>query len=83
MADNKNKNINNTDVELEDDGSLFYDNTAGTIFSADSDAETGSIKSAKQSDKKKQKQEKTILVWVVFLALSLQLFLLHHSSVVL
>lgn len=58
MADNKNKNINNNDVELEDDGSLFYDNTAGTIFSADSDAETGSTKSAKQSDKKKQKQEK-------------------------
>ena len=54
MADNK--NLNN-DVELEDDGSLFYDNTAGTIFSADSDAETGSTKSAKQTNKKKKKQE--------------------------
>ena len=57
MTDDKNKTLNNADVELEDDGSLFYDNTAGTIFSADSDAETGSTKSAKQTNKKKQKQQ--------------------------
>ena len=43
----------------EDDGSLFYDNTAGTIFSADSDAETGSTKSAKQTAKKNKKKEES------------------------
>lgn len=41
--------------ELDDDG-LYYDNTAGTIFSADSEAETGSTKAAKKTSKKQQKQ---------------------------
>lgn len=40
-----------------DDGSLFYDNTAGTIFSADSDAETGSTKEAKKQNKKSEKNK--------------------------
>lgn len=40
-----------------DDGSLFYDNTAGTIFSADSDAETGSNKEAKKQNKKSEKNK--------------------------
>lgn len=34
----------------------FYDNTAGTIFSADSDAQTGSNKQAQKTTKKQQKQ---------------------------
>ncbi len=34
----------------------FYDNTAGTIFSADSDAQTGSNKQAQKTAKKQQKQ---------------------------
>lgn len=46
------KNENNVD-----DGSLFYDNTAGTIFSADSDAKTGSNKEAKKQSKKSEKNK--------------------------
>ena len=34
----------------------FYDNTAGTIFSADSDADTGHNKQAKKTAKKQQAQ---------------------------
>lgn len=45
--------------ESIDDDSLFYDNTAGTIFSADSDAETGSNKEAKKQNKKNQKNKKS------------------------
>lgn len=44
-------------TENKDDGSLFYDNTAGTIFSADSDAETGSNKEAKRQSKKSNKSK--------------------------
>lgn len=53
-VDTKKAKAENTPVENDD--SLFYDNTAGTIFSADSDAETGSTKAAKQTEKKAQKK---------------------------
>ncbi|MEE0265800.1 MAG: DUF4340 domain-containing protein [Acutalibacteraceae bacterium] len=46
-----------TEEENIDDGSMFYDNTAGTIFSADSDAETGSNKEAKKQSKKSEKRK--------------------------
>ncbi len=46
-----------TEEENIDDGSVFYDNTAGTIFSADSDAETGSNKEAKRQSKKSAKRK--------------------------
>lgn len=39
-----------------DSDELYYDNTAGTIFSADSEAETGSTKAAQKTSKKQQKQ---------------------------
>lgn len=41
-----------TDIAEEDEDSIFYDNTAGTIFAADSDAETGSNKAAQKTAKK-------------------------------
>ena len=44
----------NTDV---DEDSMFYDNTAGTIFSADSDAETGNTKTAQKTAQKSQKEK--------------------------
>lgn len=49
------KTVQNENI---DDGSLFYDNTAGTIFSADSDAETGSNKEAERQSKKSKKNKK-------------------------
>jgi len=36
---------------------LYDDNTAGTIFSADSDVETGNTKSAKKTEKKNKKKQ--------------------------
>lgn len=69
VADNKNI----------DDGSLFYDNTAGTIFSADSDAETGSTKEAKKQNKKSEKNKnsdkpvknrKPIIIGAIILAVA-------------
>lgn len=63
-----------------DDGSLFYDNTAGTIFSADSDAETGSTKEAKKQNKKSEKNKnskkpvknrKPLVIGAVILAIAL------------
>lgn len=69
MAGKKNKSLNNakstgTTQEINkvnttvDEDSMFYDNTAGTIFSADSNAETGNTKSAQKSAKKSQKKNK-------------------------
>ena len=46
-----------TDIAEEDEDSIFYDNTAGTIFAADSDAETGSNKAAQKTAKKREKQK--------------------------
>ena len=46
-----------TDINEEDEDSVFYDNTAGTIFAADSDAETGNTKAAQKAAKKREKQE--------------------------
>ncbi len=43
-------------TENDDYNDEFYDNTAGTIFSADSDAETGSNKQAKKTAAKQKKQ---------------------------
>ena len=40
-----------------DEDSMFYDNTAGTIFSADSDAETGNTKAAQKTAQKSQKEK--------------------------
>lgn len=45
-----------TGVNVDED-SMFYDNTAGTIFSADSDAETGNTKTAQKNAKKSQKEK--------------------------
>ena len=56
MADKKTTNNKSLNENVDDD-SLFYDNTAGTIFSADSDAETGSNKEAKKQNKKNEKNK--------------------------
>lgn len=62
--------------EIEQDD-LFYDNTAGTIFSADSEAETGSMKSTQkttQKNKKKKesgkdgKSKKTVIILIIVIA---------------
>ena len=46
-----------TDIAEEDEDSIFYDNTAGTIFAADSDAETGRNKEEQKTAKKREKQK--------------------------
>lgn len=80
---NKNTNSNPaTENKNIDDGSIFYDNTAGTIFSADSDAETGSNKEAKKQSKKSEKRKnskkptknkKPLIIGAVILAIAVAL----------
>ncbi len=83
MANKKNtKEKKVVQNETTDDGSLFYDNTAGTIFSADSDAETGSNKEAKRQSKKSNKNKKNnkpaknrkpLIIGAIILAVALAL----------
>lgn len=74
MAKNKNKKKSEKPVEQTqeitvgsfDDDFDSYDNAMGTIFSADSDAETGSTKASKKADKssKTSGNKKTIIIIV-------------------
>ena len=85
------QNVNLPENTVTDDE--FYDNTAGTIFSADSDADTGHTKQAKKTAKKQQtqshknkpsKNKKPLIiavVVVVLLACLVGLFFLIKSVV--